>query len=110
MRETVGAGGARLSGRAATFERRRALRTASQPAAARGRRRSDRTRRMTIGTGVCVAPMACRAAPARRMQRPGTRTRVSNQVSAGAWTAAGRPATNRRALRPGEIARRARRQ
>ncbi|MBM5653988.1 hypothetical protein GSH05_20660, partial [Burkholderia pseudomallei] len=32
------------------------------------------------------------------------------QVLAGAWTAAGRPATNGRALRPGETAGRARRQ
>ncbi|AOJ05637.1 hypothetical protein WS70_28730 [Burkholderia mayonis] len=110
MRETADAGGARLSGRTATFERRRARRAASQPAAACGQRRSCRTRRMAIGTGVCVAPTARRAAPARRMQRPGTHTRVSNLVLAGAWTAAGRPATNGRALRPGEIARRARRQ
>ncbi|KVD76914.1 hypothetical protein WS62_31505 [Burkholderia sp. ABCPW 14] len=109
MRETVDAG-ACLSGRAATLELRRALRTASQPAAAREQRRSDRTRCLAIGTGVCVAPMARRAAPARRMQRPGTRTRVSTQMLAGARTAAGRPATNGRALRPGEIARRARRQ
>ncbi|KGW04894.1 hypothetical protein X980_5335 [Burkholderia pseudomallei MSHR4000] len=44
------------------------------------------------------------------MQPPGTRMRVPIQVLAGAWTAAGRPATNGRALRPGETAGRARRQ
>ncbi|AOJ82765.1 hypothetical protein WT60_30045 [Burkholderia sp. MSMB617WGS] len=110
MRDTVDAGRARPSGRIATLERRRAPRTASPFAAAHGRRRSDRTQRMTIGCGVRIVPTVRRAAPARRMQTPGTRTRVSNQVLAGAWTAAGRPATNGRALRPGKIAGRARRQ
>ncbi|WP_273945043.1 hypothetical protein [Burkholderia pseudomallei] len=100
------------TGRAAPLETRRGPRAAS-PSAARGRRPSDRMRRMTItGCGVRIAATAHRAAVAPRMQPPGTRTRmrVPIQVLAGAWTAAGRPATNGRALRPGETAGRARRQ
>ncbi|MDV2188118.1 hypothetical protein RZV19_24440 [Burkholderia pseudomallei] len=98
------------TGRAAPLETRRGPRAAS-PSAARGRRPSDRMRRMTItGCGVRIAATAHRAAVAPRMQPPGTRRRVPIQVFAGAWTAAGRPATNGRALRPGETAGRARRQ
>ncbi|MGC6690693.1 hypothetical protein [Burkholderia pseudomallei] len=98
------------AGRAAPLETRRGPRAAS-PSAARGRRPSDRMRRMTItGCGVRIAATAHRAAVAPRMQPPGTRMRVPIQVFAGAWTAAGRPATNGRALRPGETAGRARRQ
>ncbi|KIX41923.1 hypothetical protein SY87_26090 [Burkholderia pseudomallei] len=98
------------TGRAAPLETRRGPRAAS-PSAARGRRPSDRMRRMTItGCGVRIAATAHRAAIVPRMQPPGTRMRVPIQVLAGAWTAAGRPATNGRALRPGETAGRARRQ
>ncbi|MDV2151526.1 hypothetical protein RZ125_22060 [Burkholderia pseudomallei] len=98
------------TGRAAPLETRRGPRAAS-PSAARGRRPSDRMRRMTItGCGVRIAATAHRAAVAPRMQPPGPRMRVPIQVLAGAWTAAGRPATNGRALRPGETAGRARRQ
>ncbi|OMT18197.1 hypothetical protein [Burkholderia pseudomallei] len=98
------------AGRAAPLETRRGPRAAS-PSAARGRRPSDRMRRMTItGCGVRIAATAHRAAIAPRMQPPGARMRAPIQVLAGAWTAAGRPATNGRALRPGETAGRARRQ
>ncbi|AJT48967.1 hypothetical protein [Burkholderia thailandensis] len=110
MRETADAGSARRSNRAAAPEMRRAPRIASPSAAARGRRPSDRMRRMMMtGCGVRGAA-ARRAALARCMQPRGTRMRVPIQVLAGARTAAGRPATNGRALRPGEIAGRARRQ
>ncbi|MGQ7883362.1 hypothetical protein ACUTF1_30580, partial [Burkholderia pseudomallei] len=62
------------------------------------------------GCGFRIAGTAHGAGVARRFHPPAPRRRVPIQVLAGAWTAVGRPATNGRALRPGETAGRARRQ